>query len=328
MRSPPDAPVRRGLFVGASADAIALGPDWDALHVELDARPGIDAIAEHAADVVVVDGDPLDGPALQALATALAVPGVAERVVLLASSPGPELVPLFAGPGLRHLCPRTGDGARAALAAAVAAILQPAPLRLETCVDDGAIVAELALTNTRDKAQVLARGEELARELGASERATALFVSCVEELVTNALFNAPVDAAGRPRFAHLARDAKLALDDGREVRVRFAQGSDRIGVSVVDPYGSLSPSRALSYLAKGLAGAGPGGGGNRIDSKEGGAGLGLYTVFHGASRFALEIVPGARTHALAVVEAGRGVRSRRSPGRSFSLFVGEPRSAR
>ena len=172
------------------------------------------------------------------------------------------------------------------------------------------------INHSNHKQALLDQGQAYAERVGMSSRATKLFVSVIEEFVTNAIFNAPTDRAGKPRFAHLARNREVCLDAGEEISIQFCSDGQQIGVSVSDPFGSLSEDRILDYLAKCLRR-----GEDQIDTKDGGAGLGLYYAFDALSHFVVNLQPGVRTEMLGFIDFTDSFRDLAKKAKSFNIFV-------
>ena len=100
----------------------------------------------------------------------------------------------------------------------------------------------------------------------------------VDELVTNAIFNAPRDADGKAKYRKLHRSEELVLADDEAATLQFACDGDFIAVSTVDPFGSLDQDTVIDYLNRCLV-KGP----QQMSDDSGGAGL--YRGLHAGYRF-------------------------------------------
>src|SRR5262249_2208896 len=138
---------------------------------------------------------------------------------------------------------------------------------------------------------------EFAGQTGIQSRLVELFCVVAEELITNALYDAPVDAARRHRFAHLPRTEAVALGKDEGISVSLCCDGRRLGIAVADPFGSLTPSKVLEYLSKCFQR-----GERQVDRKEGGAGLGLYYTLESLSHFIINIQPGRRTETIGLLD--------------------------
>jgi hypothetical protein len=104
----------------------------------------------------------------------------------------------------------------------------------------------------------------------------------LDELFTNAAYNAPVAADGtRP---NAARSRTEAVRSERPFTVRFGKDSNNIAISVRDCYGSLDVERVFSGLRRCF---GPQGA--TFEEKEGGAGLGFFMLLQNATRLVINV---------------------------------------
>lgn len=175
------------------------------------------------------------------------------------------------------------------------------------------------VTKSSQKDEVVAAAEEYAKNLGVNPRFASLFSSVADEFVTNAVFNAPLDEAGRHRYAHVARTGQVSLEPGEEVEVKFCCDGRRLGISTADPFGSLKTARLLEYLSKCLRK-----GDDQVDTKEGGAGLGFYYIFDSLSHFVVNLRPGKMTEMIGIIDIRGTFRDFSSKHKSFNVFtVGE-----
>ena len=149
---------------------------------------------------------------------------------------------------------------------------------------------------------------------GLPKRLQQIFSDVVDELVTNALYDAPTDGNGRARCADRGRTVELA--EGETIEFEMGATPTRIGVMVRDPFGTLAPGRVLDYLAKCFAR-----GDRQVDDKEGGAGLGLYYSFELLSHFTLSLNPGRSTEAIGLLDCTNTFREHIARAKSFNLFA-------
>ena len=65
------------------------------------------------------------------------------------------------------------------------------------------------------------------------------------EMVMNAIFNAPVDGAGNRRYAGLPRSSEVVLEPDEQATLRWAVGERFVLLAVKDPFGSLTAAEIL-----------------------------------------------------------------------------------
>lgn len=174
------------------------------------------------------------------------------------------------------------------------------------------------LTRSSEKADLLTKAEAYATNIGVSGRLVTQFCTVADELFTNAIYNAPIDADGRSRWAHMPRKDEVVLAPGEEVVVRFCSDGSRLGISTTDPFGSLTPERLFDYLAKCFRG-----GVDQIDDKPGGAGLGLYYIFDAVSHMVVNIASGERTEMIGLLDVRGSYKDFARRGKSFNIFTSD-----
>jgi hypothetical protein len=148
-------------------------------------------------------------------------------------------------------------------------------------------------------------------ELGARRRVCNALATVADELITNAIYNAPRDTDGRPRYAHRDRRDKLELESHERVELAYVCDGETVAISVTDRFGSLSAADLRRVLRRCL------GQGGQIESKAGGAGIGLYTSLMACEQLVFNVIPGRAAEAIAVARlAPRG----RGKGHSVHFF--------
>lgn len=116
----------------------------------------------------------------------------------------------------------------------------------------GVAVHSFEVDDYQSKALVVERVAGLAAELGLRRRGCQAVEQAVDELLLNALYDAPVDEGGRPRYAHYGLAERLALRAGPKERpvVRCGGDEERFVVAVRDPFGALSRETVARYLQR------------------------------------------------------------------------------
>ncbi len=218
--------------------------------------------------------------------------------------------------GAQHLICRDEPHAEADVISAARKLLWGGASGPECYLREGAQTWSLSLVHSRDKALAFQLCRDLGPQLGLGKRKREALETIAEEFITNALYNAPVDETGTRRFAHLNRKAEVSLDTGHVIRVVLASDGDRVAISVTDPFGSLRADTVPSYLSKCFQR-----GEDQVNSKAGGAGLGLYFVYQSVSHLAVNIVPGRSTEMLGFIDLAATAGAIQRRAHSFGLFV-------
>ncbi len=173
------------------------------------------------------------------------------------------------------------------------------------------------LRNSGEKGRIAEAGEQFASRCdGLSSRLVQNFRLAVDELVTNALFNAPVDGTGAPRYRGLRRDASVALEGGESLEVGFFHDGARLAVSVKDPFGSLTAEQVRAYLARCFNSAEP-----MSDGGSGGAGLGLFYVFDAMNHLVINIAKKRCTEVIGIMDVVKLYREFAGRPKSFNIFT-------
>lgn len=173
----------------------------------------------------------------------------------------------------------------------------------------GVVVEELEIDGDSGRDRALSVVDRLAAERRMRRTARDRIASACDELLMNALYDAPVDERGELLFASVAPSARRSMRSPRPVSLRYAASDDQLAVSVTDRYGRLDKATVLETLETCLRSADP------IDDKPLGAGLGLYTTASAARGLVVNVEAGAATEVIATF--GRD----RTPLELFGFFA-------
>ena len=116
-----------------------------------------------------------------------------------------------------------------------------------------------------------------------------------EELLMNAIYDAPIDGSGKSLFNHMPRTEKINLARGQEAKLKYGTDGMFLAVSVTDPFGSLSKNVIMKYLEscyQGQAGI--------YNKEKGGAGRGLHMIIESANLTIFNVVPGHKTEVISL----------------------------
>ena len=165
-----------------------------------------------------------------------------------------------AAPGRAHGPPvvrRAAARGRPAAHRAARAVCAATPAPFDAHLAWGASGFAYSLTDAKGRDHAVQETMAFAGKLGAPKRVGEMLGELAHELIMNALYDAPVDEMGKPRYAH-DRKAEIAL--GPEDAAVFRCGSDgvRIAVEMTDHFGRLERKHVFGGLVRGLK-AGPDG---------------------------------------------------------------------
>jgi hypothetical protein len=165
------------------------------------------------------------------------------------------------------------------------------------------------LDRSRQRAEVVAELERELRGRGQSARVAQMVRLVADELISNAIHNAPVDDAGAHYRRDLARDADFELDARHRIQIRWGCDSRYVAVEVNDSFGSLDRDIALAALVT-----------QDVRDGAGGAGLGIAMAYRSCDHLVFNLAPGRRTEVIALVDV-RYPPSEQPPASSYNVFV-------
>ncbi len=160
--------------------------------------------------------------------------------------------------------------------------------------DSPILSRELASSVDREELLEAARAFMLEHEV--RPRMADLAQNAIEELITNAIYDAPTDSGGRRLYADVDRRNAVFLPSGARPRLDLAVEGKTIAAVMTDPHGSLDVATVRRYLAMGLRGD--------FSEKPGGAGLGFARVFGLVDRLIVQITPRVRTEIAFTLQSG------------------------
>lgn len=149
-----------------------------------------------------------------------------------------------------------------------------------------------------------------AEERGIRRQVRAAIGQVAEELLMNALYDAPVDERGVQIFAEVDPHDRVDSASPRPVSIRYAATEDQFVLAVRDRFGRLAKNTILDYINKCLHSA------EQIDRKTYGAGLGLYLVANAAAGYIVNVAYGMATEVVCTFDRGS-----RAPLRLVGVFV-------
>lgn len=240
-------------------------------------------------------------------------PGRRSAGVIYGAGEDVDVAHLFEQPAIAATLGLKPNSARPDLEAEllnVAAFLRGQPLLpVQGFLLWGAQAFSASITNLSGRDAAEARLTKLCNDhLTISRRVADTLVEVVHELVTNAMYDAPVDAQGRTRYAH-DRTAPIELPADDKAVFRYGTDGMRLAIEVVDRFGRLKRADLVRSLRRAQSG--------QVNRGQGGAGIGLSLICRSCPFLQIDVEPGVRTRLTAVVdlEPGRPADGSK-PGRS------------
>ena len=210
----------------------------------------------------------------------------------------------------------------AELIVTVQKILRREIFGLEKYLTWGVQAKEFEITRSGMKDELVEVLSKDLQELGCNSRLIALARTASDELIMNAVYNAPVDEKGVPRYAQLPRSKPVQLEPHEYGCFRYACDGRDLAISVSDPFGRLGKDTVLEYLQRCFQG-----GEGQISKKSGGAGLGLYYIFESLNHFIVNVAPGKQTEMIGLLNISGSYRQFAERPKSIHLFWAPERTS-
>lgn len=163
---------------------------------------------------------------------------------------------------------------------------------LNSLISPGISIEKLELSQSIQKDFVAESVRGFLEDCKCNSRSSNMITNAVDELMMNALYNAPVDAEGKKRFGPiLPTSENLLLEGLDQIAVEIAHEDPYILISVKDLYGSLKRDVLLEHVGRSFNGYQHRG----IQDPGSRAGLGLALIFRSGGSYHFSIDPGQRT---------------------------------
>jgi hypothetical protein len=187
-------------------------------------------------------------------------------------------------------------------------------LPLSAFLDWGFSGFEERVASTAGRDAAVARVQSAITALQAPKRIAEMFGELTHEMLMNAMYDAPADAAGNAKYAQ-DRKADLHLSEPEQPTLRMGTDGTRIVLQVKDPFGRLQRKHVFDGLARGLAQG-------EMDTSHGGAGLGMMVCHNSTAAMFFDVVRGRSTEVTGLFELDLNLREFRTQAKSLHFFQG------
>ncbi|HWM87137.1 MAG TPA: hypothetical protein VNO33_14895 [Kofleriaceae bacterium] len=251
--------------------------------------------------ILFVDQETGRSPELAALTRAMSERG---RVVVLGGSLHDSgMVALLRERALDHVIGDQGTPDEHELAVTSAKLHSGDIFGLEKYMAWGVQVTEIEVASYADKVAALDQLGRSAESVGARRRLVNRIQSTADELLMNALYDAPSAAS-----------ASGAASAGPSALLRYGCDGRHVAVSVLDRFGLLDKRAVVDAVLRARAELGR-------PRTEGGAGLGLYFVLSSVTRFIVNVQPGRLTEVVCLFDLRERGRDAAGWARSLHVFT-------
>ena len=162
----------------------------------------------------------------------------------------------------------------------VKATLAERAFGLPALLKPGTKVQIIKLAHTSQKNEAVEAIKSLLLSARFQNRMATAIATAVDELLMNAMFDAPVDEMGRQKYSTTPRSVLLKLEGTAEVEMHVGYDGEYAAISAIDNYGSLDKVKLLSHIAKMYADEA-----YKVKTNVAGAGIGLGQVFRAGGSF-------------------------------------------
>jgi hypothetical protein len=172
-------------------------------------------------------------------------------------------------------------------------------------------VQKIEITKSSQKTAAVKAVQNFLIKMGIIERMATKIAQASDELLLNAIFDAPVQKDGTRYRRNGSRDTDFVIDGGG-ITLSFAEGDHYAAISVTDNFGSLAKEEIMFALKKDFQ--------DRayiVRPGSGGGGLGLNSIVQSGLSVILLTRPQLRTEAIILFPKARTYKEFKS---SFSFF--------
>ncbi|MEQ1569047.1 MAG: hypothetical protein ABMA64_25645 [Myxococcota bacterium] len=164
---------------------------------------------------------------------------------------------------------------------------------------------------------VVAEVGSLLNGVGVGPRTAAKASDVAHELLMNAMYVAPIDGRGEPKYAR-DRRGEVTLTPREVPTLRLAFDGQILVLEAQDPFGRLADHQVLDGVLRGFANHDAGT--VELDVGRGGAGLGMAMVYASSVALMIEVRPGETTRVLWFHDVEIAPRDYRALPASLHLF--------
>jgi hypothetical protein len=162
----------------------------------------------------------------------------------------------------------------------ISATLANRAFGLKKLLKDGAKTQIVKLQVTSQKQDAVEAIKNYLLAVKFQSRMATTIANSVDEILMNAMFDAPTDDLGRPLYSLTARTTVIKLEAKAAVEMHVGFDGEYVGITALDNFGSLDKVKLLSHISKIYTEEE-----YKVRSSVAGAGIGLATVFRSGGSF-------------------------------------------
>ncbi len=198
------------------------------------------------------------------------------------------------------------------LTTTVAKILNKDIFGLEKYLSWGAHVVESKVRCSHKRLAEIEKMKEHFKSFGVRSTFLDQVHTVADEMLMNAIYDAPTDHKGEAIYNHYSRLQQVELTEDQGATLRYGTDGVFLAVSVTDPFGSLTKDALQTYLQKNHKGEETG------CAEKGGAGKGLYMIITSSDFVVFNVKPQKKTEVICFFQLERTKDEESQP--TFHLF--------
>ncbi|MFO1464786.1 MAG: hypothetical protein U1F66_13545 [bacterium] len=177
----------------------------------------------------------------------------------------------------------------------------------------------IRLTASDQKYPVIEKIRDFYLQAGVQERIVRNVELILNELLMNAIFDAPVDPGGHKPYSNVDRGASFQLQDKEQPEVQYGLDHGKLAVSVSDQFGGFRKETFFTYVHRCFSEK------SILEGPGKGAGMGLFMVFKSLNQMVINVAPGKKTEVIALIDYTITMRELKKRRHSFHHFQVEGR---
>jgi len=189
---------------------------------------------------------------------------------------------------------------------------------LEKYLSWGSEVYEVKIEKSEDRSSIIEKMQQDLKKIGVRSSILERCALVAEELLMNAIYDAPTDSSGKHLYNHLLRTQSVVLTPEQQGRFRYACDGNFIAISALDPFGSLPRKVIFDYLESCYSGKAL----HQEKKKKGGAGKGLHQIVENSDLTIFNVQSKIRTEVICLFQLDMPVKETKSNPSFHAFFLG------
>lgn len=231
-----------------------------------------------------------------------------------------ELSYLINSPMLGHFIPRTFAAADAPLIGKIlTAVGSERGTPIESYFRPDADSRTVPIKNSQQKSAVVEELKTIVISFGFKPRMATIIADAADELIMNAIFDAPVDEVGKHIYLNTPRSTAISLSGRSEIAIKAIFDGSLLGIATSDKWGSLNKKKMItqhigkSYEAQDYE--------TRAVGSGAGAGLGLARAYRNCGGMVFSCETGEKTDAMLFYRKTESFKDFKDQFRFLASFV-------